>query len=420
MNRLTTANLYLNPRMAILLGLGFASGLPLQLTQDALAAWLSAADVDVTTIGLFAMVTLPYSLKFIWAPLMDRYRLPVLSRRRGWLMVTQLLLIAGIIMMAAFGPDRPYLLAIAALVVAFLSASQDIVSDAYRTDILRPREFGAGVAMFVLGYRVALIATGAGVLMLAGFMGWRQAFILMGMLMDLGVLFTLAAKEPPQQERTPTTITQAVVEPFQSFMAHRSWWIAGVLMLFVLIFRLPDTLGNRMTMPFLLQEMKFTPETVGFIRQFIGIWVVIAGTFIGGWFISRIGIRAGLLIFGLLQAISNAGFLLLAWWGASQTGLVAVILIESFCGGLVTAGFLAFLMSQCDPRYSATQYALLTSLMAVTGILAGAWTGLLVSHVGYMGFFVITIAAGLPGILLIPFLPKPVQRIDPDATPVMD
>lgn len=401
------------------------------LTMDSLSAWMTKTGVDVKMIGLFSLVGLPYAFKFLWSPLMDRYVPPFLGRfgrRRGWLLLTQLLLFLAILAMAWSGPGQLKLLAIAAMAVAFFSASQDIVADAYRSDVLHERELGAGAAIFVTGYRMAMILSGAGVLMLAGPLGWSGAFTAMAGVMGLCMVVTIFAPEPSQKVVPPLSMSEAVRQPLKAFTHGRSQWRVAALFAFVLLFRLPDTLANRMTMPFLLDAMHYAASDVGVIRQFAGLWVTIAGTIAGGLIVAKIGVVRSLWVFGILQAISNSGFLVLAWLGHDPSllndkmvmvlspgmfqyqALAVVVVIESFCGGLVTAGFIAFLMSQCDRRYSATQYALLTSFMTFTGTLAAAFTGYVVADVGYMGFFAITIAAGLPGMLLILALPPAVAR----------
>jgi PAT family beta-lactamase induction signal transducer AmpG len=423
-----TSWVYLNRRMAALLGLGVASGLPYMLTQDSLSAWLTKAGVDVTLIGLLSLVTLPYSLKVFWAPWMDRFVPPWLGRRRGWLLLTQGALGLAILMMAWIGPRHLWALTAAALVVAFLSASQDIVTDAYRTDVLPEHELGAGAAVFVMGYRLALILSGAGILMLAGWWNWRTGYALAGLLMLLSMVVTWLAPEADREVLAPATMCQAILEPLGALFHHRRLGSVIALLAFILLFRLPDTLANRMTMPFLLDAMHYAVADIGVVRQFIGLGVTIVGTLIGGWIVSRLGIKRCLWLFGLLQAASNAGYLALSALGPDASlfndkgvmmlhvtglrylALAGVVTIESFCGGLVTAGFLAFLMSQCDRRYSATQYALFTSLMTVTGSLLAAATGYMVAGVGYSWFFAITILTGLPGLMLITLLPPPLPR----------
>lgn len=426
-SRGSVASVYFNRRMGALLGLGVASGLPFMLTTDSLSAWMTKSNVDVKTIGLFSLVGLPYAFKFLWAPAMDRFMPPLLGRRRGWLVVTQLVLMLAIMGMAWTGPDQLKWVAFFAMAVAFFSASQDIVADAYRSDVLHERELGAGAALFVAGYRMAMICSGAGVLLLAGWIGWELAFTAMAVLMGLCTVVTFFAPEPEVAVAPPLSMREAVRDPLAAFARGRAQWRVVALFAFVLLFKLPDTLANRMTMPFLLDAMHYATTDVGVIRQFAGLWVTIVGTIVGGLIVAKIGVIRSLWVFGVLQAVSNSGFLALAWLGpeASSYGpvvdgkqmmelsttsvhylaLTGVVVIESFCGGLVAAGFIAFLMSQCDRRYSATQYALLTSFMVFTGMIAAAFTGYLVADVGYLGFFALTIAAGIPGMALIVLLP---------------
>jgi len=396
--------------MAALVGLGFASGLPYVLAGDTLSAWLSGIGINIKQIGLFGLITLPYTFKFLWAPVMDRFTPPGLKwlgRRRGWLVLMQLVLtltLAGIALMGpAHAGDSLRPLAMLGVMLVMLSASQDIVADAYRTDVLRTQELGAGAAVFVTGYRMAAIAGGSIALVLAKHWGWPIAFASMAALMALMAIPTLLAPEPEDSACAPQSFAEAVVQPVAQFISARGGY-ALVIVAFVLVFRLPDLLANRMTMPLLLQRLHFTSEEVGWIRQMLGFFITIIGAVIGGGFVAKIGLKKSLIVFGLLQALSNAGFYLLAVSQPSTMLLAAVIAVESFCGGLVSAGFVAFLMSCCDHRYSATQYALLTSLMALGGSLGGALTGFLVQHVGYATFFAITIAAGAPGMAMLPWL----------------
>jgi PAT family beta-lactamase induction signal transducer AmpG len=427
--------LYANRRMPALLGLGFASGLPYVLAGDTMAAWLSDAGIDVKQIGLFSLIALPYTLKFLWSPLIDRYSIPLLGRRRGWLLVTQLALAATVIALAFAGPDSGggggvgagsssggggassnlLAFAILGLALTFIAATQDIVADAYRTDVLEREEYGGGAAVFVTGYRIAMIAAGALALIIAGRLGFTAAYISMAGLMTIGIIATLFAPNPAHHANPPPSLVDAVVTPFAQFF-HR-WREAALLVaIFIVIFKMPDYLAARMTMPLLVQELQFDVEQVGLVRQFLGFAITIIGALVGGLIVARLGIVRCLIIFGILQAVSNLGFYALApgsiahdLIGESASGLtamVAVISIESFCGGLVAAGFIAFLMSCCDRRYSATQYAVLSGLMALTATLGGAITGYLVESVGYANFFLLTIAAAVPGLALIPLLPR--------------
>jgi PAT family beta-lactamase induction signal transducer AmpG len=400
---------YGSRRMAALVGLGFASGLPYVTVNDTLTAWLSALKVDVKAIGLFALVGLPYTFKFLWAPLLDRYSLPLLGRRRGWLVITQGLLVVSLALMAVAGPANSggtlVGLAVLGTIMVVLSASQDIVADAYRTDVLEPRELGAGAAAFVSGYRVATIVAGALALVLADHIGWNAAIGLLAILMAGAVVVTILAPEP-LHVTSPQSLGEAVVQPAAQFVA-RWGWAAVIIIVFVVVFRLPDQLASRMTMPLLLQQLKFTASEVGWIRQALGFFITIIGALCGGAVVARMGLIKSLILFGVLQAISNGGFLILAATSPTLWLMGVVIGVENFCNGLVAAGFVAFLMSCCDPRYSATQYALFTSLMALAAAVAGAITGLLVDRVGYVAFFAISIAAGIPGMALLFILPRP-------------
>lgn len=426
----TIFQIYFNRRIAVLVALGFASGLPNVLAQDTLKAWLSDARIDVKNIGLFSLVTLPYVFKFLWAPLMDRFVPPFLGRRRGWLAVTQIGLALALLAVALCGPRNAgswlMPLAVAGSLLVFLSASQDIVADAYRTDILPPAELGAGAAIFVMGYRIAMIASGAGALFLAAKFGWPAAYLLMAVLMGLGVLATFAAPEPAGAV-APVSLRQAVIDPLRQFFGARGIIGALYVLVFILLFKLPDVLANSMTMPFLLQDLGYTKNQVGAIRQFVGFFIVIIGALGGGIVVSRLGVIRSLWIFGGLQALSNAGFWLLANIGNNPAvfhtidggagvfslhvtltnglaWLIGVIAIESFCAGLVTAGFVAFLMSQCDRRFSAFQYAILSAVTAATIPLFGSLTGFLVDKVGYAQFFLLTILFAVPGMALLPWL----------------
>lgn len=388
--------------MAALLALGFSSGLPLALTADTLQAWLATSGIDFKTIGLLSVVGVPYAFKFAWAPLMDRYVIPLLGRRRGWLLATQLALIAAIVLMGMQSPQVSTLrVGVLALLVAFLSASQDIVFDAYRTDLLEEDERGPGAAISVMGYRMAMIVSAAGALILAKFLPWRLVYQLMAGAMGVGVIATFLAPEPSRQMPAPDSLGGAVVEPLkQMLLAPR-----GILvLLFVILFKLPDVMAGAMTQTFLLKGVGHTMIEVGSIRQGVGLAFTIFGAVAGGAITARVGLTRALWIFGILQAASNAGFLVLACTGRNYGVMVGVIVLENFCAGLVTAGFTAFLMSRCDARFSATQFALLSSLMALTRIIGGVPTGYLVYSLGWTWFFIATIIASLPGMLLLPFL----------------
>lgn len=387
-------------KMAAVALLGFAGGLPLFLTSRTLQAWMTAEKVDLTTIGLFSLVGLPYSTKFLWAPFIDRWAPPFLGRRRGWMALSQAALALAIAALA-FGNPRTAVLAFAftALGVAFLSATQDIAIDAYRVDVLKPLEAGAGTAVYVVGYRAALLITGSAALILADRMTWSSVYLFMAALMLLGVAATVWAPEPPPIDRVPQTMTEAIVEPFRDFFA-RSKWRAVVILVFITLYRLADSMAGNMATPFLLKS-GFSQTDVGAIQGGIGLLSTIVGALCGGLAISRFGINRCLWVFGVLQLASNVGYYVLAL-DPRYAVMVGVIIVENFCAGLVVAGFGAFFMSLCSPRFSATQYALMTSLMAFSRDVLVAPAGKIAEATGWPMFFLITIAAGIPAMLLLP------------------
>jgi len=406
--------------MAALLFLGFASGLPLFLTSKTLQAWMTVERVDLGAIGLFSLVSLPYSLKFIWSPLLDRFVPPFLGRRRGWLVLTQGALLLAIAAMALQRPSQALqLLAINALLIAFFSASQDIAFDAYRTDVLEQREMGAGAAVAVLGYRIALIVTGSLALILADRIPWSTVYLLMSALMVIGLCASLWAPEPRQQERPPTSLADAVSLPFIEFF-QRSGLLRGVLiLLFIVLYKLGDALANNMSTPFLLQT-GFSQTDIGAIQGGMGLLATIVGTLAGGAILSKIGIHRSLWVFGALQAVSNLAYFLLAQIGKNYSFLVLTINIENFCAGLGTAAFVAFLMNLCNQRFSATQYALLSSLMAVSRDILVAPAGSLAKSTGWPLFFLISIVAAVPGLLLLPVFAPWNPRSAPMPRPGLD
>ena len=391
--------------MAALLFLGFASGLPLFLTSKTLQAWMSVEGVDLGAIGWFSLVSLPYSLKFIWSPLLDRFVPPFLGRRRGWLVVTQGALLLAIAFMCVQQPKQALqLLAINAILIAFFSASQDIAFDAYRTDVLEQQEMGAGAAVAVLGYRIALLVTGSLALILADRIPWPTVYLLMSVLIAIGLFTSLWAPEPKDQERPPASLADAVSLPFIEFF-QRSGLLRGVLiLLFIVLYKLGDALVNNMSTPFLLPNtgLGFTQTEIGAIQGGMGLLATIVGALSGGAILSKIGINRSLWVFGILQAVSNLAYFVLAQVGKNYSMLVLTINIENFCAGLGTAAFVAFLMSLCNPRFSATQYALLSSLMAVSRDILVAPAGTLAKATSWPLFFLISIVAALPGLLLLP------------------
>ena len=423
--------------MAAILLLGVASGLPYALMDDAFRGWMTKAQLDLRTIGWFSLVSLPYSLKFLWSPFLDRFAPPHLGRRRGWIVIGQLGLMVAIASLAvqmsaiAQGPSpTPTLVlqgvALIALVITFLSATQDIAIDAYRTDVLEEREMGAGAATYVLGYRIAILMTGAMAFILADRITWPWVYGIMAGLMGLGVLISLWAPEPIRAVHPPDSLEQAVVLPFVEFFNRMGGQRAIAVLLFILLYKLGDNLTAKMAIPFLGdQGLGFSDTDIGAIRQGLGLVATIVGTLAGGAALSQLGINRSLWIFGGLQALSNLGYLILAIVGKNYLVMVLAINVENFCAGLGTAGFVGFLMSLCNPRFSATQFALLSSLMAVgRDLIAGPASGEIAQRLqqfvqnnpslaampalggatqqGWPLFFLITLIAALPGLLLLP------------------
>lgn len=406
-----TAAVFRSRRIGLLLLLGFASGLPLALTAGTLQAWLAAERVDLVAIGWFALVGQPYTYKFLWAPLMDRYALPFLGRRCGWLLATQLALAAAIAFMGTLQPaDSAWLLGGVAVLVAFLSASQDIVFDALRTDSLSPEERGAGAAMSVLGYRVAMLVSGAGALILADQgLGWQGTYWLMAALMGVGMLATWLVVEPEAQAGAPRTLDQAVVQPFREFFARES---AVAFLLLVVLYKLGDAFVGSFTTTFLLRGPGFSLTEVGALNKGFGLVATIVGALAGGALMATLRLYRALLLFGVLQAVTNLGFLLLATAGKSYPLMVAVVGLENLCGGMGTAAYVALLMALCDQRFSATQYALLSALSAVGRVYVGPSAGYLVKALDWAPFFGVTFLIALPGLALLVAMRARVDALD--------
>ena len=358
----------LNRRLAVMFPLGFLSGLPLALTAGTLQAWLTVEGVDLKTIGVFTLVGLPYTLKFLWAPVIDRLVPPWLGRRRGWMVLTQLCVALGVALMAVTSPrHHPELLAGFALLVAFLAASLDIVFDAYRTETLESQERGFGAAVWVNGYRIALLVAGAGALVIADLVGWRMTYLLLAGLMVLGTAIILLSPEPGRVAEAPKTMGEAIGAPLAEFFTRSH--AVGFLAVIVL-YKLGDAFASSLQTAFLIGGVGFTAAEVGYVKG-IGILATLLGALPGGLMMARMGLVQSLLLFGLLQAVSNLGFVALAWAGKSAALLAAVVMVENITGGMGTAAFVALVMSLCDPRYTATQFALLSSLEALGRVFAG-------------------------------------------------
>jgi len=406
------APLYRSPRVWPLLFLGFGSGLPLALTSTTLQAWVTVAGVPLTQIGFLTLVGSAYTLKFLWAPLLDRFQLPFLGRRRGWILVLQLMLAASIFAMALFSPAQHLgLLSLLAVWVAFLSASQDVVFDAYSTDVLQPHERAAGAALRVLGYRLAMIVSSGLALVLAEhWLGWPGTYMLMGLLMAGVAIFTWLAPEPDEVARAPSSLKAAVVEPLLDFFQRPGAW---AFLWLIILYKLGDSFAGALSTAFLIRGAGFSVSLVGTVNNIFGLGATIIGALLGGVLMARLGLYRALMGFGLLQAVSNFGYWLITLW-PDQWGLMAVVVaIENLCGGLGTAAFVAFLMALCHQAFSATQFALLSALSAIgRTYLAGPVTPLLVGWLDWGPFFLFTVAIALPGLLLLYLKRHDVQALD--------
>lgn len=411
------ASVYLDGRVIAVGFLGFSSGLPLLLTFSTLSVWLAELGVTKTAIGLFALVGLPYSIKFAWAPLIDRLPLPILTslfgRRRGWALATQALLIVAIIGLGQTDPTvNPVATAGWAVLVAFASASQDVVIDAYRVEILSERQQGAGAAMIVAGYRIGMLAAGAGALFLAEAIDWSLVYVAMAGLVGVGVLTVLVMPEPdavaaPKGEGPVHWLRHAVLEPFLDFLRRQNW---PLILAFIVLYKFGDSLAGVMANPFYI-EIGFSKAEIASVSKIFGLLATLAGGFLGGLLVARAGIWHSLLWAGILQMGSNLMFAVQAMVGDDLGLLTVTIAVENLSGGMGTAAFVAYLSGLCNVAYTATQYALLSSFMSLARTTLSAGGGKLADETDWVMFFVLTTVAALPGLIMLFWLrPREGQR----------
>ncbi|MGM0426064.1 MAG: AmpG family muropeptide MFS transporter [Thermodesulfobacteriota bacterium] len=388
-----------SPRMLVALIMGFSCGLPLLLTISVLQAWMQQEGVDLTVIGLMSLVGLPYTVKFLWAPFLDRYTLPFLGRRRGWLLVAQLALVCSISSLGFTDPGNyPWGVALAAFWVTFFSASQDIVVDAYRREDLTDTELGLGSSLYVNGYRVGMLLASGGGLIMADHIPFSMVYQILAACMLPGILTTLLAREPDIGATvTPRTLKEAVIDPLVEYFSRPS---AVWILAFILFYKIGDTMASAISIPFYL-DVGFTKTEIGAVVKLFGFWATIGGSLIGGILMIRLGINRSLWIFGVLQALSTACFALLSRIGPHVSALSGVIGFENLSGGMGTAAYVAFMASITNKRFTATQYALLSSLMGVPRVMASAPTGFLAKHLGWDWFFIACTLIAIPGMLLL-------------------
>ena len=392
--------IFQQPRSAILLILGFASGLPLALTSGTLQAWMTVENIDLKTIGFFSLVGQAYVFKFLLSPVMDRYTPPFLGRRRGWLVTTQILLLLAIAAMGFLEPGTQLRwMAALAVIIAFCSASQDIVFDAWKTDVLPAEERGTGAAISVLGYRLGMLVSGGLALWLADrWLGWQGMYWLMAALLVPCIIATLLAPAPEDSIPVPKTLEQAVAAPLRDFFGRNNAWL---ILLLIVLYKLGDAFAMSLTTTFLIRGVGFDAGEVGVVNKTLGLLATIVGALYGGILMQRLSLFRALLIFGILQGVSNAGYWLLSVTDKHMFSMATAVFFENLCGGMGTAAFVALLMTLCNKSFSATQFALLSALSAVGRVYVGPVAGWFVEAHGWPTFYLFSVAAAVPGLLLL-------------------
>ena len=407
----------LNRRMLICVFTGFSSGLPLYLLINLLPAWLRTEGVDLKTIGFFALIQLPYTWKFLWSPLLDRYALPAFGRRRGWMLATQVVLLAAIPLFGVLGPRQDIWTIVAlSTIVAFFSASQDIVLDAFRREILPDPELGLGTSIHVNAYRIASLVPGALALILSDHLPWSSVYVVTALFMLPGIAMTLAVAEPRLVKGRPRTLREAVIEPFHEFITRNGWRDALIVLLFIFLYKLGDSMATALATPFYL-DMGFSKSDIGLIAKNAGLWASVVGGLLGGLWMVKIGINRALWLFGVVQLVSILGFAWLAYVNRPDRVLLALVIgVEALGVGLGTAAFTAFIARTTDPRYTATQYALFTSLAAVPRTVINAATGWIVEQTGWLDFYLLCTLLALPGMALLFRVAPWRENVESDST----
>lgn len=396
-------------RLSILTLLGFSSGLPLSLTGGTLQAWFTQAGIDVKTIGLLSLVGIPYALKFLWAPLLDRYAISSLGRRRSWMLVSQCFITLGICILGILAPAEQHLaMASIALVIAFFSATQDIAVDAYRTELLKAHERGVGVGLAVAAYRLALIFAGAGALFLASSYGFSNAYLVMAAAMAAGISASLFGTEPMVSQRT-INFSEGFWQPLKDILVRKQWLL---LLALVVSYKLGDAFAEKLAMTFLLRELEFSLNEVGALYQSVGITSAVIGGLLGGVLMLRLSLFKALFVFGLLQMLTNIGFVLLAIWGKSYALMVAVVISENVFGGMGTAAFIALIMALCNVRFTASQFALFTAFASLGRVFSGPAAGAIVKNYGWVDFFSFTVFVGLIPLVLLSILKPTIIKLE--------
>lgn len=399
--------LLFNRRVMAVLFLSFSSTLPLVLLSGTLQAWYTDAGVSLMVIGSLSLLQYAYLVKFLWAPLMDRYVPIALGRRRAWILITQVGLALTLTIIAFMNPARePWEMFWMAAITAFISASQDIAIDGYRVDVLRQNERGLGSAVTAVGGRVAMLVSGGLALIMAVNYGWRITYLLMALLMLAQIIVTLSASNPERAVSPPLPLQDAVVAPFLELLTRK--YIMMILLL-VLIYKFGDALALSLNTTFLMRDIGFTLLELGYTYKLVSVIAALLGGFAGGFLMPRLGLYRSLMIFGFLQTVTNLSFMLLAIVGKSFSLMIGAIFSDYFCGGLSTVAFVAFLIALCRQEYSATQYSILSAFMAITRVVIGPVAAYLVKHIGWASFYLVTFFAGFPALFFLRWLR---ERVD--------
>ncbi len=397
-------------RMWVVLLMGFSSGLPLLLVGGTLKTWLAREQVDISTIGYFSWVGMAYSLKFLWAPFVDRYRLFFFGRRRSWILLTQILIGLNLFQLSTLSPTSGLtMMAVMAVIIAFLSATQDIAIDAYRREILEDEEMGLGSTLTQYGYRLSMLLTGGLGIGLVGTEGinltWNQLYISMAVIMLACTLVTWFAPEPKEGDNRPKTLKSAVIDPFKEFFTREK---AGVILCFVFLFKLGDALSGSMLNPYYV-EMGYSNLDIGFIAKTVGLISVLSGLLIGGLIIFKLGILRSLWLFGILQALSTAGFSIIVFTGAVKWALALVVIFEDISAGMGSAAFIAYLSTITNKKFTGTQFALLSALATLGRNFFSGFSGDMVKALGWAPFFWACALIAIPGLIMLWVLQKDIE-----------
>ena len=394
----STIKTILSFKMLAMFTLGFASGFPYYVVRDVLKLWLTDANVDLGTIGLFSAVAVPYTWKFFWSPAMDGVTPPFLGRRRGWMLMTQVGLLFLIAAMGQLDPTKSLkMMAVVALCIAFFSASQDIALDAFRREYLTDEELGLGTGIWMNSWRFGMFASTGTAFLLADDIGYPAVHLVLSLMMGIGIITTLLVSEPDTGVTAPQTLKETVVEPFREFFSRGgAWWVLS----FILLYKIGDNMAGAMNIPYII-KMGFSKQEYFIIVKGIGMFALFGGAFLGGILMIRLGIAKSLWVFGILQAVSTACFALLIIFGKNHVLLTGIVAFEFLATGLGQAAYASYMAVQTNKRFTATQYAMMTSLMAIPGTIAAAITGYMVEYIGWSGFYIACALVALPGMLLL-------------------